>query len=288
MKPAPFDYAKPNSIEEVFDLLNRYGDEARLLAGGQSLIPSLNMRLSAPAILIDITGQDALRGIVAGNGVLRIGALTTYAEVKASAEVARAAPMLSQAIPWIAHPAIRNRGTVGGSIALADPAAELPACMLALDAQLEIAAKGSRRKVAAADFFHGLFETDIKPGEILTAIEVPVLRADYRSGFSEFSRRSGDFAITGLAAYARFDGEVLSDVRLAYCGVDIRPVRARIAERVLEGRPFGSAALAEAKAVLAKDLDPRADLQATGEMKLHLSQVLAGRVLTEMGRANAG
>jgi carbon-monoxide dehydrogenase medium subunit len=246
------------------------------------------MRLSVPAILIDITGLDALRGIVAGDGVLRIGALTTYAEVKASAEVARAAPMLSQAIPWIAHPAIRNRGTVGGSIALADPAAELPACMLALDAQLEIAAKGSRRKVAAADFFHGLFETDIKPGEILTAIEVPVLRADYRSGFSEFSRRSGDFAITGLAAHARFDGEVLSDVRLTYCGVDIRPVRARIAERVLEGRPFGSAALAEAKAALAKDLDPRADLQATGEMKLHLSQVLAGRVLTAMGRADGG
>jgi aerobic carbon-monoxide dehydrogenase medium subunit len=158
LKPAPFDYVKPNSVEEVFDLLDRYGDDARLLAGGQSLLPSLNMRLSAPAILIDITGQDALRGIVTVDGVLRIGALTTYAEVKASAEVARAAPMFSQAIPWIAHPAIRNRGTVGGSLVHADPAAELPACMLALDAQLEIAAKGGRRRVAVADFFRGLFE----------------------------------------------------------------------------------------------------------------------------------
>lgn len=288
MKPAPFDYAKPNSLEEVFDLLDRYGDDARLLAGGQSLLPSLNMRLSAPAILIDITGQDALRGIVAGDGVLRIGALTTYAEVKASAEVARAAPMLSQAIPWIAHPAIRNRGTVGGSLAHADPAAELPACMLALDAQIEIAAKGGRRRVAVADFFRSLFETDLKPGEMLTAIEVPLIRADYRSGFSEFSRRSGDFAMSGLAAHARFDGEVLSDVRLAYCGVDTRPVRARTAERVLEGRPFGSAALAEAKAALTKDLDPPDDLQATGQMKLHLSQVLAGRVLTAMARADGG
>ena len=147
MKPAPFDYAKPNSVEEVFDLLDRYGDDARLLAGGQSLLPSLNMRLSAPAFLIDITGQDALRGIGIDDGVLRIGALSTFAELKASAEVARAAPMLSQAIPWIAHPAIRNRGTVGGSLAHADPAAELPACMLALDAQLEIAAKGDRRRV---------------------------------------------------------------------------------------------------------------------------------------------
>ena len=286
MKPAPFDYAKPNSVEEVFDLLDRYGDDVRLLAGGQSLLPSLNMRLSAPAILIDITGQDALRGIVIGDDVLRIGALTTFAEAKASAEVVRAAPMLSQAIPWIAHPAIRNRGTVGGSLAHADPAAELPACMLALDAQLEIAAKGGRRKVPVADFFLGLFETDLKPGEMLTAIEVPVIRANYRSGFSEFSRRSGDFAISGLAAHARFDGEVLSDVRLAYCGVDTRPIRARIAERILEGQPFGSAALAEAKAALAEDLDPPDDLQETGQMKLHLSQVLAARVLTAMGRAD--
>lgn len=286
MKPAPFDYTKPSSVEEVFDLLDRYGDDARLLAGGQSLLPSLNMRLSAPAFLIDITGQDALRGIGIDDGVLRIGALSTFAELKASADVARAAPMLSQAIPWIAHPAIRNRGTVGGSLAHADPAAELPACMLALDAQLEIAAKSGRRRVPAADFFRGLFETDLKPGEMLTAIEVPVIGANYRSGFSEFSRRSGDFAISGLGAHARFDGEVLSDVRLAYCGVDTRPIRARIAERILEGRPFGSAALAEAKAALAEDLEPPDDLQATGQMKLHLSQVLAARVLTAMGRAD--
>ena len=285
MKPAPFDYAKPNSVEGVFDLLDRYRDEARLLAGGQSLIPSLNMRLSAPAILIDITGLDALRGIVVGDGVLRIGALTTYSQLKASAEAARAAPMLSQAISWIAHPAIRNRGTIGGSLAHADPAAEMPACM-STDARLEIAAKGGRRRIAAADFFHGLFETDLKPSEILTAIEVPVIRADYRSGFSEFARRSGDFAMTGLAAHARFDSKVLSDVRLAYCGVDTRPVRARVAERVLEGRPFGNTVLAEAKTALARDLDPPDDLQASGQMKLHLSQVLVGRVLTAMAKAD--
>ena len=286
MKPSQFDYAKPNSVEEIFDLLARYGDDARLLAGGQSLLPSLNMRLSAPTMLIDLTAQDALRGIVIGDGVLRIGALTTYAEVQASAEVARAAPLLSQAIPWIAHPAIRNRGTIGGSLSHADPAAEMPACMLALDAQLEIAAKGGRRRIAAADFFRGLFETDLRPGEILTAIEVPVIQAGYRSGFSEFSRRLGDFAISGLAAHARFEGEVLSDVRLAYCGVDTRPVRARLTEQVLKGRSFGSVTLAEAKAALAKDLSPPDDLQATGQMKLLLSQVLMERVLTAMARAD--
>jgi carbon-monoxide dehydrogenase medium subunit len=286
LKPSQFDYAKPNSVEEIFDLLARYGDDARLLAGGQSLLPSLNMRLSAPTMLIDLTAQDALRGIVIGDGVLRIGALTTYAEVQASAEVARAAPLLSQAIPWIAHPAIRNRGTIGGSLSHADPAAEMPACMLALDAQLEIAAKGGRRRIAAADFFRGLFETDLRPGEILTAIEVPVIRAGYRSGFSEFSRRLGDFAISGLAAHARFDGEVLSDVRLAYCGVDTRPVRARLTEQVLKGQSFGSVTPAEAKAALAKDLSPSDDLQATGQMKLLLSQVLMERVLTAMARAD--
>jgi carbon-monoxide dehydrogenase medium subunit len=288
LKPAPFDYAKPHSAAEVFDLLEQHGDNARLLAGGQSLLAGLNMRLSTPAILIDITGLESLRGIVKSNGVLRIGALTTYAQVKASAEVARAAPMLCEVISWIAHPAIRNRGTIGGSLAYADPAAEMPACMLALDAQLEIAAKGGRRKVAAGDFFRGIFETDLKPGEMLTAIEVPVIRANYRSGFSEFSRRRGDFAMSGLAAHARFDGEVLSDVRLAYCGVDTRPVRARKAEQVLEGRSLDREVLAEVKAALAEDLDPPDDLQATGQMKLHLSQVLAERVLTVMARAEVG
>ena len=288
MKPAPFDYAKPHSAEEVFALLERHGDNARLLAGGQSLLAGLNMRLSEPAILIDITGLEPLRGIVNSNGVLRIGALTTYAQVMASAEVARAAPLLGEVIPWIGHPAIRNRGTIGGSLSHADPAAEMPACMLALEAQVEIAAKGGRRKVAAANFFRGLFETDLKPGEMLTAIEVPAIRAHYRSNFSEFARRRGDFAMSGLAAHARFDGEVLHDVRLAYCGVDTRPVRARTAEQVLEGRTLGRELLAEVKAALAQDLHPPDDLQATGEMKLHLSQVLAERVLTAMAGAEGG
>ncbi len=285
MKPAEFDYAKPKSVEEVLDLLDRHGDDARLLAGGQSLIPTLNMRLSAPAILIDLAAQDALRGIAHRNGVLRIGALTTYAQVQASADVAEVAPLLSQAIPWIAHPAIRNRGTIGGSLAHADPAAEMPACMLALDAQFEIVAKGGRRRIAAADFFHGLFETDLKRGELLTAVEVPVAHPGYRSYFSEFSRRLGDFAMSGLAAHARFEGQVMREVRLAFCGVDTRPVRARSAEQILNGRAVSKAVVAEVKSALAKDLAPLDDLQSTGEMKLLLSQVLVERVLTAMARA---
>ena len=286
MKPAPFEYAKPGSLEEVFDLLDRHGDDARILAGGQSLLPTLNMRLSEPVVLIDITGMDELRGIAATGDMLRVGALARHSEIKASRDVAEFTPLLSQAVSFVAHPAIRNKGTFGGSLALADPAAELPACVVALDARMVIAGGKGERKVAAADFFLGLYETVLKPGELLVAVEIPVQRPGYRSGFSEFARRSGDFAISGLAAHARFEGGVMSDVRLVYCGVDIKPVRAVKAGRALEGKPFSDDAVAEAAALLAEDLDPPDDIHATGAMKLQLSRVLAGRVLAAMAGAS--
>jgi carbon-monoxide dehydrogenase medium subunit len=286
MKPAPFHYEKPASLDAVFSLLDKHGDNARILAGGQSLLATLNMRLSAPDLLIDITGLDTLRGIAVDGGFLRIGALTTHAEVKGSADVAMHAPLLAQVMPFIAHPAIRNRGTFGGSLAHADPAAELPACMLALDAEMEIAGASGKRSVRAADFFQGLYETDLKPGEVLISVAIPVLSAGYRSGFSEFSRRSGDFAMAGLAAHAKLENGVLSDVRLAFCGVDIRAIRAAAAERALEGKPLNANLLDEAKARLADDLDPPDDLQASGKMKIHLSQVLLGRVLSAMSSAS--
>lgn len=285
MKPAPFRYEKPASLDEVFGLLESHGDDARILAGGQSLLATLNMRLSEPEILIDITGLNSLRGVAVEGGLLRIGALTTHAEVKASADVATHAPLLARTMPFIAHPAIRNRGTLGGSLVHADPAAELPATMLALDAEMEIAGAAGKRSVGAADFFHGLYETDLKPGEVLTSVAIPVVTAGYQSGFSEFSRRSGDFAMAGLAAHAKFDNGAVSDVRLALCGVDIRPVRAAAAEQALEGKPFGPELLEEAKARMADDLDPPNDLQASGKMKIHLSQVLLGRVFSAMARA---
>lgn len=285
MKPGPFQYEKPASLDEVFALLKAHGDDARVLAGGQSLLATLNMRLSTPSLLIDITGLDTLRGIAVDGDMLRIGALTTHATVKASAEVAGHAPLLAQTMSFVAHPAIRNRGTIGGSLAHADPAAELPACMLALGAEMEIMGAGGRRNVAAADFFHGLYETDLKQGEVLVSIAVPFISAGYRSGFSEFSRRSGDFAMAGLAAHANFAGGAATDVRLAYCGVDIRPVRATAAEQTLEGKPVTAELLEAAKARLADDLDPPDDLQATGKMKLHLSRVLLDRVFSAMARA---
>lgn len=285
MKPAPFRYEKPASLDEAFAMMDEYGDDARILAGGQSLLATLNMRLSAPELLIDITGLEALRGIVVENEVLRIGALTTHAAVKASAEVVKYAPLLAQTMPFIAHPAIRNRGTFGGSLAHADPAAELPACILALDATMEIEGASGTRSVPAADFFRGLYETALEPGEILTSVSIPVAAVGYRSHFAEFARRSGDFAMAGLAAHAKFDNGAVSDVRLAFCGVDIKPVRATSAESALSERPFGADAIEEAKVRLADDLDPADDLQASGKMKIHLSRVLLGRVLTEMSKA---
>lgn len=285
MKPAPFRYEKPASLEAAFRLLEEHGDDARVLAGGQSLLATLNMRLSAPAILVDITGLDELRGISLKDGLLRIGALTTHAGVKSSVEVAKHAPLLAQTMPYIAHPSIRNRGTFGGSLAHADPAAELPACMLALDATMEIAAATGTRSVKAGEFFHGLYETALGPGELLTSVSFPACAAGYCSRFLEFSRRSGDFAMAGLAAHAKFDKGAISDARLAFCGVDIRPVRAVAAERVLEGAPFGAELLESAKAKLADDLDPPDDLQASARMKLHLSQVLLDRVLSAMAGA---
>lgn len=286
VKPAPFDYAKPATLEEAFSLLDGHGEDARLLAGGQSLLPTLNMRLSAPAILVDISALEALRGISTENGTLRIGALTSHTELKASREAARAAPLLAQAVSHIAHPAVRNRGTFGGSLAHADPAAELPACVLALDASLEIAGPGGTRKVAAADFFHGLFETDLGPGEILTAVEIPVLQKGFRSGFAEFARRSGDFAMSALAAHGRFDGDRVHDLRLVYAGVDIRPVRAKTAEQIVEGKAVTVELLADAMARLGDDLNPMDDPHASGAMKLHLSGVLLERVLTGMAGAH--
>lgn len=190
------------------------------------------------------------------------------------------APLLGQAAPHIAHPAIRNRGTLGGSLAHADPAAELPACMLALDAEIEVAGPAGTRRVDAPAFFHGLYETDLKPGEVLTAVHIPSAAEGCRSGFSEFSRRTGDFAIAGLAFHARFDDGRMSDVRLAFCGVDIRPARAPAAERELEGKVFDRELVEHAKARLAEDLDPPDDPQASGRMKLHLAQVLLDRMVT--------
>jgi len=277
VKPAPFAYAKATSLDHAIELLARPDAEARLLAGGQSLIATLNMRLSAPKLLIDLNGVGGLAGIAVKNGMVEIGALTRHVEAERSSEITRHAPLIALAMPHIGHAAIRNRGTLGGSIAFADPAAELPACLVALGGEVEIAGPRGKRTVKADDFFKGLFETTLGAGDVLTAIRIPAATPETRVGFAEFARRHGDYAMVGLAATAQADGKGLGDVRLAYFGVGNVPLRARKAEtKLTEGN------IDEAVQALASDLDPPGDVQATGATKKHLAGVLLRRVAKQL------
>ena len=278
MKPAPFAYAKARSVAHAIELL--VDDDARLLAGGQSLIATLNMRLSHPALLVDINGVGGLDRIASNNGHIEIGALVRHAQAERSPELARRAPLIALAMPHIGHPAIRNRGTIGGSVAFADPAAELPACVLALGGELTIAGPQGSRVVRADDFFKGLFETALTARDVLTAIRIPAAGADTRVGFAEFARRHGDYAMVGLAACARADGQRLRDLRLAYFGVASTPVRAHHAEQALTDRDIDAAVHA-----LAQDLNPPDDVQASGAVKTHLAGVLLRRVARQLDQA---
>jgi len=282
VKPAPFAYAKARSLDHAIELLGRPDGEARLLAGGQSLIATLNMRLSAPRLLIDINGIGGLAGIAIKDGQVGIGALTRHVQAERSADIARHVPLIALALPHIGHPAIRNRGTLGGSIAFADPAAELPACLLALGGEVEIAGSKGQRTVKADDFFKGLFETSLGPQDVLTKIRVAAATKETRAGFAEFARRHGDYAMVGLAATARADGNGLADVRLAYFGVGATPIRARKAEAALAGGTIDDAVNA-----LASDLDPSGDVQATGATKRHLADVLLRRVAKQLMAARS-
>jgi aerobic carbon-monoxide dehydrogenase medium subunit len=252
LKAPSFAYAKPRSLAEAFDLLERPG--AKVLAGGQSLIPALNMRLSSPELLVDITGLKGLSGIEARNGTVRIGALCTHTQVERSAEVREHLPLVADAVAHIAHPAIRNRGTLGGSLALADPNAELPACALALDAALIVAGRNGERRVPASSFFKALFETDLQPSEILVGAEFPKAS---KSVFLELARRQGDYAIVGLAGVSRG-----AEKRIAFFGVAATPVLLK------------PSSLEEAKKALPT---PNGDLYNSPATKRHLAGVLLER-----------
>jgi carbon-monoxide dehydrogenase medium subunit len=277
VKPAPFAYKKVRSLAEAVALLGEHKD-ARLLAGGQSLIATLNMRLSALALLIDINGIGGLDGISQKAGMVEIGALVRHAAAERSDTIAKHAPLLARALPHIGHTAIRNRGTLGGSIAFADPAAELPACLLALDGEVDVTGPKGKRTVKAGDFFKGLFETALGPQDVLTAIRVPAASKDSRVGFAELARRHGDYAIVGLAACARADGKGLADVRLAFFGVGATPMRAKKAEAALVAGNVDAA-------IAALDLEPHDDVQASAAVKKHLAGVLLRRVAKQLMEA---
>ncbi len=276
MKPAPFDYVRAGSVAEAIGLLAAH-EGAVLLAGGQSLLPALNFRLSAPGLLVDIGRIAELRRIGVTATHLRIGAGCTHAMLLEAPEIAAHAPLIATALAHVAHPAIRTRGTIGGSLANADPAAELPACMLALDATIIAEGQAGARRIAAADFFTGLFGTALEPGEILTAVEIPLVPGR-RCGFAELARRHGDYALVGLAAAMEGDA-----VRLGFFAVGHAALRAPAAERALADGALadGAAGIEAACAALAGDLPPHADSEISAPVRLHLARVLLRRVMKE-------
>lgn len=279
MKAPAFDYVKPRSLAEVFELLAQYGDDARILAGGQTLMATLNMRLSDPRMLIDITGLPGMGQIERRGDVLNIGALVTHTAIESSGLVAELAPLLAAAAPHIAHRAIRNSGTWGGSIAYGDPAAEWPCCLVALDGTVVVQGKTGERRIKATDFFQDLYTTDLKPGEIVVAAEVPVVTRSSWCAFDELARRHGDYAVAGLAVVAEFDGTVARKVNLGLLGVGVIPLRAPRTEALLAGKTLDAATIEIAAASLKAELDPLPDLTHSADTKRHLATVLMRRLL---------
>jgi len=278
VKPAPFDYHCPGELAEAIATLQRYGDEAKVLAGGQSLIPLLSLRLSRFDHLIDLRAIEQLKGITAVDGAIRVGAMTTQAGVARSQDAA-AVPLLAKASAHIGHYQIRNRGTVGGSLAHADPAAEYPATAVALDASLEIAGPNGSRRIAAADFFISAWVTAMESDEILVAADFPTWSGNCGWAVDEVARRAGDFAMCGAICGVELDDQRLSRVALALFGVGNAPVRAHAAESALAGATVDDLDLASIGAAVAAALDPPDDVHATSGQRRKMVKALVPRVL---------
>ncbi len=287
MKARAFSYARPSTTMEALEAFASSGEDASYIAGGQSLVPALALRLQAPQMLIDIAHIAALRGVELQGDWLRIGALTRHCEVLTDPLIARHAPLYREAAPHVAHPAIRNKGTIGGSISHSDPASEFPAMTLAMSAELEIASREGTRRVPADDFFIDLFQTALEPGELLVAIHVPVIRSGHRWAFHELARRRGDYALVGCGILAGFADDVIESVRIAFFSVGSTPLRARQAEQSLIGKRLDETAVAAAQAVVGDDLDPPEDEHVPPAMKRHLARVLLGRLLGQIMRQDS-
>lgn len=280
MKAPPLGYVRAASLADVFRLQREAGGAHRLLAGGQSLLAALSFRLMDPCLLIDITRVAELSGITFASPVLRIGALTTHADLAAHPLVRTHVPLLAEASPLIAHPAIRNRGTIGGALAYADPAAELPACCVALDAAIVLAGPGGQeRRVRAQDFFTGLFTTAMSDGELISAIEIPAAGPRDHSIILELARRRGDYAMAGIAIQNRVFAKRRDTPHVVYFGVGSTPVLANHASAALGAGPWSQSAVEVALEALDRDLDPPGDANGSPEMKRHLARVLLRRAL---------
>lgn len=291
MKPAAFKYFAPTTEAEALALLAEYGEEATVLAGGQSLVPAMNFRLARPSVLVDINGIGALAHITrTEEGELRLGAMTRQRTLERSDLVAAHAPLLHETMPFIAHPPIRNRGTVGGTLAHADPAAELPAVMVAVGARFRLTCEHGSRWIAASDFFHSFFTTAREPEELLTEIALPPLPDRYGSAFREVARRHGDYALVGAAAAVECDAKGrCQHVRLVFLSVGEGPVESVSAARLLVGQlPTPGALRAAAESAATQDIDPGSDIHASAAYRRHLALILAEDVLTRaFARAGA-
>jgi carbon-monoxide dehydrogenase medium subunit len=280
MKPAPFRYVAARSVEQALALKAEHGDEARFLAGGQSLVPAMNFRLTQPAVLIDINPLDELAGVKNGGERLRIGALTRYRSLERDPMIKAKLPLVAEALPVIAHPQIRNRGTIGGNLAHADPASEMPAIVLTLGGRLRAQSVRGERWIDAHDFFVGALTTALEPDEMLTDVELPVA-ADGGACFLEMSRRRGDFAIIGVAVTVRLDAQgQCSEARIGLCNAGDGPVFAQAASRSLAGKVIGERAVGEAVALLQGAIDPAGSIHGSKDYQRHLAGVLTARALS--------
>jgi len=279
MKLPPVDYEAPETVSEALELLAEHLDEASVLAGGQSLIPLLALRLARPAVLIDINGIDELSGVAAVDGIVAIGAMTREYVAEDSGTIASVVPLLAAALPLIGHEAIRSRGTIGGSLAHADPAAELPAVALALDAEFVVRSKSGERVIPAAEWFEGYLTTSRRPDELLAEVRFPTARPGTGISFQEVARRHGDFAIVGLAASLTLSDGAISDARLAFAGISDVPVRAAEAESLLVGERPSAELFDEAARRATDDIDPPADLHGTSAYRTKVAATLVRRGL---------
>ncbi len=279
MKSAAFEYHRATSLSDAFDCMARYDGQALWLAGGQSLLAMMNLRLANPPALIDIRGIAGMSDIRQSGSIVRIGALCTHHQLLTSPVIQSAVPLLAQAVPHVAHLAIRNVGTIGGSLALADPAAEYPTVVQALQGTLIAQGPAGERRIPVDEYFVGLYQTALQPGELLIAIELPVAQAGQQFHFDELSRRRGDYGMVGLAAAGHLQAGACSGVRLSFLAVGDGPVLARQAMAALEGHPLDDATIRQAQQALVQDLQPAGDLQANAATKLHCARVLLGRAL---------
>ena len=281
MKASAFSYARATSVGDAIELLAAHGERAKVLSGGQSLMPAMNLRLLTPELIVDIGALNELRGIARHGGLLSIGALTRHVDLQNAPAIAAHAPLLKEAIGHVAHPAIRNRGTIGGSLAHADPASELPACMVALNATIVVRGPTGERRFPAEEFFVGIYETLLSAQELLVAVEMPLPPSNSAHYFCEFARRQGDYAIVGLAAQAVVENQRLVDFRPVFFGVADKPIFAKAAA-MLVNKDATLSALSETLQALGDELDPPEDQQANGAMRRHYAKVLLARCVAAL------